>query len=280
MAPENEGNSFAKVADFFYGMWLFLSSTTGLYVVKAVLAIYLNIMLFLWGMLAFDVATLRFNFIKWVFHITDPASFVVPDLLFLIALALVGGGIGGVIYGMEKLYKYSTSDEFELTYAGDYIFRQFGSAALGAIVFTLIVAGFLNLDFTSAGMNAPSFLSTSTPAATEAAVSTEEPVATEEPAATEAPAITEAPVATDEPVATEEPANGDNTAPDGGANNTDEDSKKNEEGKALDKSYGFWAFGIGFLSGFGNYQVMKKLDQIIKVIFGELTSEDIEKNHK
>ena len=124
MAPENEGSSFAKVADFFYGMWLFLSSTTGLYVVKAVLAIYLNMMLFLWGMLAFDVATLRFNFIKWVFRITDPASFVVPDLLFLIALALVGGGIGGVIYGMEKLYKYSTSDEFELTYAGDYLFRQ------------------------------------------------------------------------------------------------------------------------------------------------------------
>lgn len=274
MTTENEGNAFAKVADFFYGLWLFLSSTTGLFLVKAVLAIYLNVMLVLWGMLAFDVATLRFNFIKWVFQIPDTPEFIVPDLLFLIALALVGGGIGGVIYGMEKLYKYSTAGEFELTYVGDYLFRQFGSAALGAIVFTLIVAGFLNLDFASAGISAPSFLPTSTPVATETAVSTEEPVTTEEPAATEAPVVT------DEPVATEEPAFGEDTAPNEGENNAIKDAQNNEEGKALDKSYGFWAFGIGFLSGFGNYQVMKKLDQIIKVIFGELTSDDIDKNHK
>jgi len=120
-------------------------------------------------------------------------------------------------------------------------------------------------------------LSSCAPKATEApAVATEAPVV-----ATEAPAAaTEAPVVTDEPVATEESSFGEDTAPNEGENNAIKDAQNNEEGKALDKSYGFWAFGIGFLSGFGNYQVMKKLDQIIKVIFGELTSDDIEKNHK
>ena len=39
MTTENEGNAFAKVADFFYGLWLFLSSTTGSFLVKAVLAL-------------------------------------------------------------------------------------------------------------------------------------------------------------------------------------------------------------------------------------------------
>lgn len=305
-----------------FSVWLrTISTPQGGYLVKAFLAVYLNICLVLWGMLVFDIATLNFGFFEWAFKLGN--AYEPPATLILMMLALAGGGLGGVIFGIDKLYKYSVKDEFKLVFAGDYIFRQFGAAALGMIVFALLSSGLLDLTLPSNKDSA-----TPTPVATEAPASPE-PVATEppvapvdvatlEPAATEPPVApadiaTLAPVATEPPaapagVATLEPAATDPpvvladiatlasvaTEPpvDSGGVATLEPAPEDSDGETIltegkkdddvkeypfDSERGFFAFGLGVLSGFGSYQVTKKLDQVIKVIFGQLTNDDIEK---
>jgi hypothetical protein len=325
MATDEEIEASEETGSTRNRFWIWLKSIStpdGGYVIKAFLAIYLNVWLVLWGMLVFDIATLNFGFFEWAFKLGD--TYEPPATLILMMLALAGGGLGGVIFGIDKLYKYSVKDEFKLVFAGDYIFRQFGAAALGTIVFALLSSGLLDLTLPSNKDSA-----TPTPVATEAPASPE-PVATEPPVApvdvaTLAPVATDppiapadiatlAPVATEPPVApagvaTLEPAAMDppvvpadvaTLAPvateppvDSGGIATLEPAPEDSDGETIltegkkdcedtkeypfDSESGFFAFGLGVLSGFGSYQVTKKLDQVIKVIFGQLTNEDIEK---
>ena len=286
--------------------WKKVSTPDGGYVIKVFLAVYLNVWLILWGMLIFDIATLNFGFFEWAFKLGN--AYEPPETLMLMMLALAGGGLGGVLFGIDKLYKYSVKDEFKLVFAGDYVFRQFGAAALGVIVFTLMSSGLLNLNIpSSADEMTPTPVATEAPASPEpgateppvapADVATLEPVATQPPVApadiaTLAPVATEPPVApagvaTLEPAATEPPADSADMATpepvledsDGETILTDASNNGDDKEKTypFDTKDGFFAFGLGVLSGFGSYQVTKKLDQVIKVIFGQLTDEDLKK---
>ena len=215
-------------------------------VVQAGIAIYLTVWLLLWAMFIFDVATLRFGVLKWLFRLEEvPYS----EPLLLILLALAGGGIGGVIYGMEKLWKYATSKKhkFSTIYAGDYLLRQFGSAALGAIVFALMLSGLFNLDQLP---SIQSDTSNQTPASSPAPAEAPEVDSNTESSSPEEENLTEASESTEE------------TTP--------------EVESPLTQKSSYFAFGVGFLGGFGSYQVTRKLDEIVKIIFGRMKPEDLE----
>jgi len=155
------------------------------------LTIYLGASLILWGLLLMDVATQQFLTLARFNGGVPPKP---SEALTQILLALCGGGIGGIIYSIDKLNKYSKQkDGFDKRHTSDYFIRQFVAATLGAILFILVSAGFINLEIGSSPNSTP----------------------------------------------------------------------------------GYFAFAIGFMAGFGSYQLTRKLDDIIKVAFGRLTPEDI-----
>lgn len=243
--PENEQTRY----------WESINKPPLTVIVQAILTIYLNITLILWGVLVFDVATLKFGFIKWLLKIDKVEE---TDPLILIMLALIGGAIGGILFGMNKLYKYSIKGKFDIRFAGDYIFRQIGSAALGAIVFALVASGLMTVGVPAIG-DQPSEQaagSVSTEAAPTGTVVPEE--STDDGGSAVVP--------------TETPESNSNENGTNDANKDGDDKDKSPFSRAS----GYYVFGLGFLAGFGSYQVTKKLDQIIKVIFGQLTSQDIE----
>lgn len=224
-------------------------------IVQAFLTVYLNITLILWGMLVFDVATLKFGFIKWLLKIDQVEP---TDPLILIMLALIGGAIGGILFGMNKLYKYSIKGTFDIRFVGDYVFRQVGSAALGAIIFALVASGLMTVGVPAIGDQ-------TTEQAAESAAAEAAPTGTvvpEEGGDDGGSGV--APTGTPE-------SNSDEN----GTNGADKDGDDKDK-SPFSRASGYYVFGLGFLAGFGSYQVTKKLDQIIKVIFGQLTSQDIE----
>jgi hypothetical protein len=160
------------------------------YVVPAILAIYLNVCLLLWGWVLLDVSTGTLNIVKW-FGLTLPVDSQYVTLLKLAFYAAIGGAIGGIVFSMQNLWKYVTKGKFKIVFAGDYFLRQFGAATLAVVVFALIRGGIL----TALGTD-PATSSTTVTAS-------------------------------------------------------------------------FSAFAIGFLSGFGSYQVIRKLDELIKKAFGK-----------
>ena len=160
------------------------------YAVPAILAIYLNVCLLLWGWVLLDVSTGTLNIVNWL-GLKLPVDTQYIALLKLVFYAAIGGAIGGIVFSMQNLWKYVTTKEFKIVFAGDYLLRQFGAAALAVVVFALIRGGIL----TALGTDP----TTSTTTVTSS----------------------------------------------------------------------FSAFAIGFLSGFGSYQVIRKLDEIIKKAFGK-----------
>ena len=165
------------------------------YVVPGLLALYLNLSLLFWGWLLLDFSTESFNAVKWL-GLKLPADPEYIALLKLAFYAMIGGAIGGTVFGMQNLWKHATEGNFEIVYAGDYIFRQFGSATLAVVIFALIRGGIL----TALGT---------------------------------------------------EPTSGVATV-----------------------ASSFSSFAIGFLSGFGSYQVINKLDELIKQAFGSSSKSD------
>ena len=163
------------------------------YLVPGILALYLNISLIVWGWVLLDISTETFNTLKWL-GITLPKNQEFFVILKLVFYAAIGGAIGGIVYGMQNLWKHATKGNFRVVYAGDYVFRQFGAATLAVVVFALIRGGIL----TALGTDP-------TTASTTVASS-------------------------------------------------------------------FSSFAIGFLSGFGSYQVINKLDELIKQAFGATSS--------
>lgn len=162
------------------------------YIVPGILALYLNVSLLVWGWILLDISTGTLNTVRWL-GLALPENQEYIALLKLAFYAAVGGAIGGIVFGMQNLWKHSTKGKFKIVYAGDYIFRQFGAATLAVVVFALIRGGIL----TALGTD-PSAVST-TIAST------------------------------------------------------------------------FSSFAIGFLSGFGSFQVINKLDELIKQAFGKST---------
>jgi len=163
------------------------------YAVPGLLALYLNISLIVWGWVLLDISTETFNTLKWL-RITVPKNLEFYAILKLVFYAAIGGAIGGIVYGMQNLWKHATKGNFKIVYAGDYVFRQFGAATLAVMVFALIRGGILTAlgtDPTTASTNVAS---------------------------------------------------------------------------------SFSALAIGFLSGFGSYQVINKLDELIKQAFGVSSS--------
>jgi hypothetical protein len=165
------------------------------FLVPGLIALYLNTCVLAWAWLLLDVSTGTFNTLRWL-GLQVPTSSDYLTLLKLVFYAAAGGGIGGLVYGMQSLWKHTTRGRFALVYAGDYLFRQFGSAVLAVVIFSLIRGGIL----TALGA---------------------------------------------------EPSSG-----------------------TTNVASTFSAFAIGFLSGFGSYQVMNKLDDMIKQAFGRPTGED------
>ncbi len=165
-------------------------SSVRAFIVPAGIALYLNASLIIWGWLLLDIATGTFNSLHWS-GITLPNDKEFVALLKLAFYAMIGGGIGGLVYSMQSLWKYTTQRHFRIVYSGDYIFRPFGSAALAVAVFALTRGGVL----TALGA---------------------------------------------------EPTSG-----------------------VTSVASSFSAFAIGFLSGFGSYQVINKLDELIKQAFGK-----------
>jgi hypothetical protein len=171
------------------GLW----DTVRRAIVPGILAIYLNASLVLWGWVLLDVSTGTLNTIRWLgFTLPDNPEYV--SLLRLACYAAIGGAIGGIVFGMQNLWKHTIRGEFKIVFAGDYLFRQLGAAALAVVVFALIRGGVL----TALGTD-PTASTTTTASA-------------------------------------------------------------------------FSSFAIGFLSGFGSYQVTNKLDELIKQAFGSTPS--------
>jgi hypothetical protein len=163
------------------------------YAVPGLLAVYLHISLIVWGWVLLDISTETFNTLKWL-RITVPKNLEFYAILKLVFYAAIGGAIGGIVYGMQNLWKHATKGNFKIVYAGDYVFRQFGAATLAVMVFALIRGGIL----TALGTD---------------------------------------------------PTTGATTV-----------------------ASSFSALAIGFLSGFGSYQVINKLDELIKQAFGTSSS--------
>jgi hypothetical protein len=205
--------------------------------IQTLLTLYLYGGLIFWGIFVFDIASLRFGMLKWFLRL-EKLDYSEPLLLILLALA--GGGIGGIIYGMEKLWKYSVRGEFHVLYSGDYVFRHIAAAALGAIIFALVSSGFFSLDQLALSQNTAGGSQTTT---TE---------------------VASHPTETD---------NGNETTDDAPSGDA---AAETEPESPFDKTSAYFAFGIGFLSGFGSYQVTRKLDDIVKLIFGRLTKKDLE----
>lgn len=160
------------------------------FIVPGLLAIYLNLSLLVWGWVLLDVSTGTLHTIRWLgLVLPDDQAYV--SLLRLAFYAAIGGAIGGIVYGMQNLWKHATAGEFRIVFAGDYVFRQFGAATLAVVVFALVRGGILT------------------------ALGTDPSTATTTTAST------------------------------------------------------FSSFAIGFLSGFGSYQVINKLDELIKQAFGK-----------
>jgi len=170
-------------------------------IVPGLLALYLNLSLLAWGWVLLDISTGSLNVLRWL-GIVLPENPEYVALLKLAFYAAVGGAAGGIVFGMQNLWKHATAGDFELMYAGDYLFRQFGAAALAVVVFALIRGGILTA------------LGTDPTAATATAASA------------------------------------------------------------------FSSFAIGFLSGFGSYQVVGKLDELIKEAFGKSSTQDQESSRK
>jgi len=163
------------------------------------LTLYLISFLLFWGYLVMDITSQQFSFLGKL----SGADVTSSEPLTLILLALTGGAVGGVVYSLDKLVKYATKPglAFDPKHTGDYLVRHLIAAALGAVVFSLVLGGFINVDQLTGTVGA--------------------------------------------------------------------------EKSLADQSSGYFAFALGFLTGFGSYQVTKKLDQIIKVAFGRFTEDDL-----
>lgn len=91
------------------------------YLAPAVVAIYLTISVFAWAWLPLDVVFERFSLLKEL-HFQIPAE---PGKLYLLKIAfyaMIGGGLGGVSFGMMNLQRHTTGDSFKLPFIGDYIY--------------------------------------------------------------------------------------------------------------------------------------------------------------
>ena len=111
-------------------------------VIPAILALYLNTSLVIWGLILLDIATGSFNMLTLLrFSLPTGESLA---LLKLALYAAIGGAVGGILYGMQNLWKHTAAGDFEIVYIGDYVFRQFGSAALSVVIFALIRGGILS----------------------------------------------------------------------------------------------------------------------------------------
>lgn len=111
--------------------------------IPGLLALYLNFSLLIWGLILMDIATGSFGILK-LFGYTIPRDPQVLGLLKLTLYAAIGGAVGGLLYGMQSLWKHTKGGTFAIVYIGDYLFRQFGSAALAVIVFALLRGGLLS----------------------------------------------------------------------------------------------------------------------------------------
>lgn len=228
------------------------------------LAVYLVLMLLGSAYLIYDIATESYSVLKGLFRVKDVSS---TDPLLLILLAMAGGVLGGVVWGLDKLIKYTKNKKFDLVHVGDYILRPFIAASLGAVIFVLVASGLFKMDLqgTQTIVQNPAVASaTSEPAETQVPA---EPGATPDPSESDAPGEPE--------VADSSETESDEFSETESANapGTESDSEESP----FDRGDGYYVFGIGFLAGFGSYQVTKKLDQVIKVVFGQLTRDDLEK---
>lgn len=217
------------------------------------LAVYLLLMLLGSAYLVYDIATQNYSILKLLFKVeaVDPT-----DPLLLIMLAMGGGVLGGVVWGIDKLIKYSKNKKFDPVHTGDYLLRPFVAATLGAVVFVLVASGLFKMDLQGTQSNEQNATA---------------PSATPEPVATEAFEELNGAVS---PEPTPEPTTTGMEIDDAP---TDQNATE-VESSPFDKADGYYVFGIGFLAGFGSYQVTKKLDQVIKVIFGQLTKDDLDKD--
>ena len=113
--------------------------------VPALIAVYLTVCLFLAGWLLLDVSTGEFQAFDWV-GITLPEDDVYQGLLKLVCYAALGGGIGGITYGMMNLQKHTAGKyDFQAAYLGDYVFRPFAAAALAVVIYALLRGGVLTM---------------------------------------------------------------------------------------------------------------------------------------
>lgn len=114
------------------------------YALAGVMAVYLTMSLLLWLWLLGDGAAGSFRVLAWL-HIPLPTSTDAISLLKVAYFAAVGGGIGGVTFGMMNLQRHVTAGTFRSVFVGDYIFRPFGAAALALVVFSLARGGILTI---------------------------------------------------------------------------------------------------------------------------------------
>jgi hypothetical protein len=114
------------------------------YAVAGLVAVYLTGSLLGWVWILGDGATGSFHLLKWL-RIPLPTDSKVIDILKVAYFAGVGGGVGGVTFGMMNLQRHVTSGTFKAVYSGDYLFRPLGAAALALVVFSLARGGVLTI---------------------------------------------------------------------------------------------------------------------------------------
>ena len=103
------------------------------YAAVAGLALYLTGSLILWMWLLGDGANGTFRTLQWI-GISAPTAPQSVDLLKVAYFTAVGGAVGGITFGMMNLQRHATSGTFKVVFAGDYVFRPFGAAALALVV--------------------------------------------------------------------------------------------------------------------------------------------------
>ena len=117
-------------------LWVYLSS--------AILALYLCGTLVFWVWTLGDGAAGSFRLLT-LLHVPIPKDADAINLVKLAYFTAVGGGVGGVTFGMVNLHKHVTAGTFRIEFSGDYLFRHLGSAALSLVVFSLARGGILTV---------------------------------------------------------------------------------------------------------------------------------------
>jgi hypothetical protein len=113
--------------------------------IPALIALYLILGMAAIAWLLLDISTGQFRFFNWLgVTLPDKEEYVV--LLKLVCYAGLGGALGGITYGMMNLQKHTAVEyDFRPAYAGDYVFRPFGAAALAVVIYALLRGGVLTI---------------------------------------------------------------------------------------------------------------------------------------